>query len=81
MNWPLPGCTSSTCVNGLVAGQVSLVAEGSLAPVTLVWLVTVHLEHVALQSFLLCVLRVAFVTEESAVFWMKMRRGRKRGKE
>lgn len=38
-----------TCVNSLMAGQVALVAEGSLATVTLVWLVAVDLGHVLFE--------------------------------
>lgn len=38
-----------TCVNSLMAGQVALVAEGSLAAVTLVWLVAVDLGHVLFE--------------------------------
>lgn len=33
-----------------MAGQVALVAEGSLAGVTLVWLVTVDLGHVVFEG-------------------------------
>lgn len=58
---------SSTCVNGLVAGEVALVAKSSLAAVTLVWLVAVYLEHVLFQSFVVGKLGVAFVTEECTV--------------
>lgn len=42
-----------TSVNGLVAGQIALVAESSLAVVTLVWLVTVDLAHVVFQGVFL----------------------------
>ena len=42
-----------TCVDGLVAGQVALVAEGGLAAVALVGLVAVHLQHVLLQGLVL----------------------------
>lgn len=57
-----------TCVDSLVAGEVALVAESSLAAVTLVWLVAVYLKHVLFQRFVLRELRVTFVTEERAVF-------------
>lgn len=55
-------------VDGLVAGEVALVAEGGLAAVTLVGLVAVHLEHVLLQRPVFSELGVALVTEECAVF-------------
>lgn len=51
-----------------MAGQVAFVSEGSLAAVTLVWLVAVHLKHVLLQSFVITKLGVTFVTEERSVF-------------
>lgn len=52
-----------TGVNSLVAGQVALVAEGSLAVVTLVWLVTVDLGHVVFQGIFLYELGVAPVAK------------------
>ena len=60
-----------TSVNGLVAGQVALVAEGGLAAVTLVWLVAVHLRHVFFQGILLRELGVAPVAEVDVVFCTK----------
>lgn len=60
-----------TGVNGLVAGQVALVAEGSLAAVTLVWLVTVDLDHVVFQGIFLYELGVTPVAEVGAVFCRK----------
>lgn len=57
-----------TRVDSLVAGQVALVAESSLAAVALVWLVAVHLKHVLFQRFVFGELGVTFVTEERAVF-------------
>lgn len=57
-----------TGVNGLVAGQVALVAEGSLAEVTLVWLVTVHLGHVFFQGIFICELGVTPVAEVYGAF-------------
>lgn len=59
---------SLTCVDSLVAGKVALVAESSLAAITLVWLVAVHLEHVLFQRFVLSKLGVTFITEECTVF-------------
>lgn len=58
---------SRTGVNGLVAGQVTLVAEGGLAVVTLVWLVAVHLGHVVLQRVFLDELGVTPVAEVGVV--------------
>lgn len=55
-------------MNSLVTSKVALVAESSLAAVTLVRLVAVHLKHVLLQRFLLHKLGVAFVAEECPVF-------------
>ncbi len=60
-----------TGVNGLVAGQVALVAEGSLAAVTLVWLVTVDLDHVVSQGVFLHELGVTPVAEICVVFCEK----------
>lgn len=62
------GSLRRTCVDSLVAGEVALVAESSLAAVTLVWLVAVHLKHVLFQRFVLGKLGVTFVTEECPVF-------------
>lgn len=62
-----------TGVNGLVAGQVALVAEGGLAAVALVWLVAVDLQHVLLQRLVLGKLGVTFVTEERPVFCSRQR--------
>lgn len=61
-------CVRRTRVDSLVAGQVALVAESSLAAVALVWLVAVHLKHVLFQRFVFGELGVTFVTEERAVF-------------
>lgn len=55
-------------MDSLVACKVSLVAESSLAAVTLVWLVAVHLEHVLFQRFVFGKLGVAFITEECTIF-------------
>lgn len=57
-----------SCVDGFVAGEVSFVAEGSLAPVTFVWLVTVDLESVSFKSILLCIFGVAFMAKECSIF-------------
>lgn len=57
-----------SCMDGLVAGKVTLVAESSLTAVTLVWLVAVHLKHVLFQRFVFGKLGVTFITEESTVF-------------
>lgn len=57
-----------TCVNGLVAGQVAFVAEGSLAAVTLVWLVTVDLDHVVFKGIFFYELGVTPVAEVGVVF-------------
>lgn len=65
------GMISLTGVNRLVAGQVALVAEGSLAAVALVWLVTVDLDHVVFQGILLYELGVTSVAEVRVVFWRK----------
>lgn len=58
-----------TCVDSLVACEVPLVAESSLAAVTLVWLVTVHLKHVLFERFVLGKLGVTFIAEECPVFY------------
>ena len=55
-------------MDGFVAGEVSLVTEGGLAAITLVWLVAVDLKRVPFQSVILRELRVTFITEESTVF-------------
>lgn len=55
-------------MDSLVAGEVALVAESSLAAVTLVWLVAVHLKHVLFERFVFGELGVAFITEECPVF-------------
>ena len=55
-------------MDSLVAGKVALVAESSLAAVTLVWLVAVYLKHVLFQRFVFGKLGVTFVTEECTVF-------------
>lgn len=55
-------------MDSLVAGKVALVAESSLAAVTLVWLVAVYLKHVLFQRFVFGKLRVTFITEERPVF-------------
>lgn len=57
-----------TSVNGLVACKVALVAEGGLAAVTLVWLVTVDLDHVVFQGIFLYKLGVTPVAEVGVVF-------------
>lgn len=54
-------------MDSLVAGEVALVAESSLAAVTLVWLVAVHLKHVLFQRFILGKLGVTFVTKECTI--------------
>lgn len=58
-----------TCVDGFVAGEVPLVAEGGLAAVTLVGLVAVHLQGVPLEGGLLGEPAVALVAEEGSVLW------------
>lgn len=55
-------------MDGFVAGQVALVAEGSLAAVTLVWLVAVHLGHVLLQGIFFRELGVTAVAEVDDAF-------------
>lgn len=57
-----------TGVDSLVAGQVAFVAEGSLAAVTLVWLVTVDLDHVVFQGIFLSELGVTTIAEVGVVF-------------
>lgn len=58
-------------MNGLVAGQVALVAEGGLAVVTLVWLVAVHLGHVVFQGVFLDELGVTPIAEVGVVICRK----------
>lgn len=65
------GSFNLTGVNGLVAGQVALVAEGSLAEVTFVWLVTVHLGHVFFQGIFICELGVTPIAEVYGAFCTK----------
>lgn len=60
-----------TCVNSLMAGQVALVAEGSLAAVTLVWLVAVDLGHVLFERIFIWELWVAPVADVTVVFCKK----------
>ena len=50
-------------MNGLVAGQVAFVAESCLTAVTLIWLVTVDLNHVLFQGIFVRELGVASVAE------------------
>lgn len=57
-----------TCVDSLVAGEVPLVAESSLAAVTLVWLVAVHLKHVLFEGLVLSKFGITFIAEERPVF-------------
>lgn len=52
-----------------MAGEVPLVAEGGLAAVTLVGLVTVDLQRVSLERGLLGEPAVALVAEEGSVLW------------
>lgn len=52
-----------------MAGEVPLVAEGGLATVTLVGLVTVDLQRVSLERGLLGEPAVALVAEEGSVLW------------
>lgn len=59
---------SLTSVNGLVTGQVALVAEGGLTVVTLVGLVTVDLGHVVFQGVLFYELGVTPIADVSVVF-------------
>lgn len=56
-----------TRVDGLVAGEVAFVAEGSLAAVTLVRLVAVRLQRVPLERGLLREAAVTFIAEEGPV--------------
>lgn len=58
-----------TCVDGFVAGEVPLVAEGGLAAVTLVGLVTVDLQRMSLEGGLLGEPAVTLVAEEGSVLW------------
>lgn len=58
-----------TCVDSFVAGKIPLVAEGGLAAVTLVGLVTVDLKRVSLERGLLGEPAVALVAEEGSVLW------------
>lgn len=67
------GMGNLTSVNGLVAGQIALVAESSLAVVTLVWLVTVDLGHVVFQGVFLDELGVTPVAV-GVVFCTKQQR-------
>lgn len=52
-----------TCVNGLVAGQVTLVAESSLAAVALVRLVSVGGDHVVFEGVVLGEFGVTTIAE------------------
>lgn len=52
-----------------MAGEVPLVAKGGLAAVTLVGLVTVHLQRMPLERGLLREPAVALVAEEGSVLW------------
>lgn len=56
-----------TRVDGLVAGEVALVAEGGLAPVTLVGFVTVGLQRVPLEGGLLREAAVTLIAEEGPI--------------
>lgn len=56
-------------MDGFVAGEVPLVAEGGLAAVTLVGLVTVDLQRVSLERGLLGEPAVALIAEEGSVLW------------
>lgn len=56
-----------TRVDGLVAGQVALVAEGGLTAVTLVGFVTVGLQRVPLERGLLREAAVTFIAEEGPI--------------
>lgn len=71
-NWTADGLGGDphqrTCVDSLVARKVPLVAESSLAAVTLVWLVAVHLKHVLFEGLVLGELGVTFIAEERPVF-------------
>lgn len=58
-------------MNGLMAGQVALVAEGSLAAVTLVRLIAVDLYHVVFEGIFLCELGITPVAEVKVVFCRK----------
>jgi hypothetical protein len=54
-------------MDGLVAGEVALVAEGGLAAVTLVGFVTVGLQRMPLERGLLREAAVTFIAEEGPV--------------
>lgn len=56
-------------MDGFVAGKVPLVAEGGLAAVTLVGLVTVDLQRVSLERGLLREPAVTLIAEEGSVLW------------
>lgn len=54
-------------MDGLVAGEVALVAEGGLAAVTLVGFVTVGLQRVPLEGGLLREAAVTLIAEEGPI--------------
>lgn len=56
-----------SCVDSFVAGEVPLVAEGGLAAVTLVGLVTMDLQRVSLERGLLGEPAVTLIAEEGSV--------------
>lgn len=67
------GLQSHTRVDGLVAGEVALVAEGGLAAVTLVGFVTVRLQRVPLEGSLLRKAAVTLIAEEGPILCWRMR--------
>lgn len=56
-----------TRMDGLVAGEVALVAEGGLAAITLVRFVTVGLQRVPLEGGLLREAAVTLIAEEGPI--------------
>ena len=60
-------------MDGLVAGEVALVAEGGLAAVTLVGFVTVGLQRVPLEGSLLRKAAVTLIAEEGPILCWRVR--------
>lgn len=60
-------------MDGLVAGEVALVAEGGLTAVTLVGFVTVGLQRVPLEGSLLRKAAVTLIAEEGPILCWRVR--------
>lgn len=63
-----------------MAGKVPLVAEGGLAAVTLVGLVTVDLQRMSLERGLLREPTVTLIAEEGSVLWKNRKESNETGK-